>query len=33
MIAEAADALMFYGQREEFDLDLRDKRVHTYGGG
>ena len=33
MIADAADALMFYGQRKEFDLDLRDQRVHTYGGG
>jgi len=33
MIADAADALMFYGQDPRFDLDLRDQRVHTYGGG
>jgi len=33
MIADAADALMFYGKEPRFDLDLRDNRVHTYGGG
>jgi len=33
MIAEAAKELTFYGQDPRFDLDLRDKRVHTYGGG
>jgi trimethylamine--corrinoid protein Co-methyltransferase len=33
MIADAAQELVFYGQDPCFDLDLRDKRVHTYGGG
>jgi trimethylamine--corrinoid protein Co-methyltransferase len=33
MIAEAAPELTFYGQDSRFDLDLRDQRVHTYGGG
>ncbi len=33
MIADAAQELTFYGQDPRFDLDLRDKRVHTYGGG
>jgi len=33
MIADAAQELVFYGQDPRFDLDLRDRRVHTYGGG
>jgi trimethylamine---corrinoid protein Co-methyltransferase len=33
MIAETAHDLMFHGQDEKFDLDLRAERVHTYGGG
>ncbi len=33
MIAEAPGNLMFHGQDEKWDLDLRDERVHTYGGG
>lgn len=33
MIADAARELTFYGQDPRFDLDLRDQRVHTYGGG
>jgi trimethylamine--corrinoid protein Co-methyltransferase len=33
MIATATHELTFYGQDPRFDLDLRDKRVHTYGGG
>lgn len=33
MIADAAQELTFYGQDPQFDLDLRDQRVHTYGGG
>jgi trimethylamine--corrinoid protein Co-methyltransferase len=33
MIANTAQELMFYGQDEKFDLDLRAERVHTYGGG
>jgi len=33
MIADAAKELTFYGQDPRFDLDLRDQRVHTYGGG
>lgn len=33
MIADAAQELTFYGQDPRFDLDLRDQRVHTYGGG
>ena len=33
MIADATQELTFYGQDPRFDLDLRDKRVHTYGGG
>jgi trimethylamine--corrinoid protein Co-methyltransferase len=33
MIANTAQELMFYGQDEKYDLDLRAERVHTYGGG
>ena len=33
MIANTAQELMFYGQNEKYDLDLRAERVHTYGGG
>ncbi|NIS91266.1 MAG: methyltransferase [Woeseiaceae bacterium] len=33
MIAEAPSDLMFHGQQERYDLDLREERVHTYGGG
>jgi trimethylamine--corrinoid protein Co-methyltransferase len=33
MIANTAQELMFYGQNERYDLDLRAERVHTYGGG
>lgn len=33
MIADAAQELTFCGQDPRFDLDLRDRRVHTYGGG
>lgn len=33
MIAAAPGNLMFHGQDEKYDLDLRDQRVHTYGGG
>jgi len=32
-IAESAREMTFYGQDSRFDLDLRDQRVHTYGGG
>jgi trimethylamine--corrinoid protein Co-methyltransferase len=32
-IAEATRDLTFCGQEPRFDLDLRDQRVHTYGGG
>jgi trimethylamine--corrinoid protein Co-methyltransferase len=33
MIANTAHDLMFHGQDEKYDLDLRAQRVHTYGGG
>jgi trimethylamine--corrinoid protein Co-methyltransferase len=33
MIAEAPQEMTFCGQEPRFDLDLRDQRVHTYGGG
>lgn len=33
VIAEAAHDLTFHGQDPKFDLDLRQQRVHTYGGG
>lgn len=32
-IAETAHDLRFCGREPRFDLDLRDQRVHTYGGG
>ncbi|MFQ5549331.1 MAG: trimethylamine methyltransferase family protein, partial [Woeseia sp.] len=32
-IAETAHELTFCGREPRFDLDLRDQRVHTYGGG
>jgi len=32
-IAETAHDLTFFGQNPKFDLDLRERRVHTYGGG
>ncbi|MEJ2171869.1 MAG: trimethylamine methyltransferase family protein [Woeseiaceae bacterium] len=33
IIAETAHEMHFVGQDPKFDLDLRAKRVHTYGGG
>jgi trimethylamine--corrinoid protein Co-methyltransferase len=33
VIAETAHDLVFHGQDPKYDLDLRDERVHTYGGG
>ncbi len=33
MIDEAPGDLMFMGREAKYDLDLRDERVHTYGGG
>lgn len=32
-IAETAHAMTFCAQDPQFDLDLREQRVHTYGGG
>ena len=32
-IAETAHEMRFCGQDPKFDLDLRERRVHTYGGG
>jgi len=32
-IAETAHEMRFCGQDPKFDLDLREQRVHTYGGG
>ncbi|MFQ6004339.1 MAG: trimethylamine methyltransferase family protein [Woeseia sp.] len=32
-VAETAHELKFCGREPRFDLDLRDRRVHTYGGG
>ncbi len=33
IIAETPHELVFHGQDPKHDLDLRDQRVHTYGGG
>ncbi|MCP5093786.1 MAG: methyltransferase [Gammaproteobacteria bacterium] len=33
VIAETPEDLVFYGLDPRFDLDLREQRVHTYGGG
>lgn len=33
IIAEAAQEMAFCGRDPKYDLDLRGKRVHTYGGG
>jgi trimethylamine--corrinoid protein Co-methyltransferase len=33
VIADAAKNFMFYGRDPKHDLDLRDARVHTHGGG
>lgn len=33
VIAETPHDLVFFGQDPKHDLDLRDQRVHTYGGG
>ena len=33
IIAQAPSNMMFHGRDPKHDLDLRDERVHTYGGG